>query len=112
MNKKNANGNYEIQWTILVNTNDAANLTPEKAYTGDITVTDTLPAGLTYVDGSATMVTSTRDVYKRQLYILGNAYKKKGDSKNAIKLYNQVIELFPNTEKARRAKDYLKELES
>ncbi len=46
------------------------------------------------------------------LYILGNAYKKKGDSKNAIKIYNQVIELFPNTEKARRAKDYLKELES
>ena len=60
LSKKNANGNYEIQWTILVNTNDAANLTPEKAYTGDITVTDTLPDGLTYVDGSATMVTSTR----------------------------------------------------
>lgn len=38
--------------------------------------------------------------------------RKKGDSKNAIKIYNQVIELFPNTEKARRAKDYLKELES
>lgn len=46
------------------------------------------------------------------LFILGNAYKKKGDSKNAAKIYNQVIEQFPNTEKARRAKDYLKELES
>ena len=64
LSKKNANGNYEIQWTILVNTNDAENLTPEKAYTGDITVTDTLPDGLTYVDGSATMVTSTRTDWK------------------------------------------------
>ena len=38
-------------------------------------------------------VVQGKDVYKRQIY-------------------NQVIELFPNTEKARRAKDYLKELES
>lgn len=45
------------------------------------------------------------------LFLLGNSYKKKGDSKNAIRIYNQVIELFPNTEKARRSREYLKELE-
>lgn len=57
---KNADGNYEILWTILVNTNDAANLTPEKAYTGEITVTDVLPDGLVYIEGSAQLTTSTR----------------------------------------------------
>ncbi len=41
----------------------------------------------------------------------GEAYKKKGDSRNAIKVYNQVIELFPNSDASRKAEDYLAELQ-
>lgn len=40
------------------------------------------------------------------LYNLGNAYRKKGDSENAVMIYEQVIEQFPNTERARKAQDY------
>lgn len=46
------------------------------------------------------------------LFLLGNAYNRKGDSENAIRIYNQGIELFPNTEGARRARESLRGLES
>lgn len=45
------------------------------------------------------------------LFTLGNAYRKQDDTEHAVNVYKQVIELFPNTEKARRAQDYLKELQ-
>ena len=38
---------------------------------------------------------------------LGNAYRKNGDSINAIETFNRVIELFPDTDTARRAKQWL-----
>lgn len=42
---------------------------------------------------------------------IGDSYKKKGDSRNAVKIYNQVIELFPNSDVSLRAEEYLAELE-
>jgi len=44
------------------------------------------------------------------LYNLGNAYRKSGDDANAIATYRQVIELFPNTEKANRSQSYINEM--
>lgn len=44
------------------------------------------------------------------LYNLGNAYNKKGDTDKAVEAYEQVIELFPNTEKARKSETYIKEI--
>lgn len=44
------------------------------------------------------------------LYNLGNAYNKKGETQKALKIYEQVIEQFPNTEKARKSKIYIKEI--
>lgn len=44
------------------------------------------------------------------LYNLGNAYRKAGDTANAIATYQQVIELFPNTEKANRSQSYINDL--
>lgn len=44
------------------------------------------------------------------LYNLGNAYRKFGDDANAIATYQQVIELFPNTEKANRSQSYINEM--
>jgi len=44
------------------------------------------------------------------LYNLGNAYNKKGDTEKAVEIYEQVIELFPNTEKARKSDTYIKEI--
>ncbi|MDE6619220.1 MAG: tetratricopeptide repeat protein [Lachnospiraceae bacterium] len=44
------------------------------------------------------------------LYNLGNSYNKKGDLDKAVEIYEQVIELFPNTEKARRSQNYIKEI--
>ena len=44
------------------------------------------------------------------LYNLGNAYRKSGDDANAIATYTQVIELFPNTEKANRSQSYINEM--
>lgn len=38
---------------------------------------------------------------------LGNAYRRKGDTVNAIAAYNKVIELFPDTDYARKASDWL-----
>ena len=45
------------------------------------------------------------------LLLLGDAYRRNGDSRNATRIYNQVIELFPRTENARRAESALSELE-
>ena len=44
------------------------------------------------------------------LYNLANAYNKNGDVTNAKKTYAQVIELFPDTERAKRAKDSMAQL--
>jgi len=44
------------------------------------------------------------------LYNLGNSYNKKGETDKAIEIYEQVIELFPNTEKARKSGNYIKEI--
>lgn len=46
------------------------------------------------------------------LLLLGDAYRRNGDSRNATQIYNQVIDLFPNTENARRAESALSELEA
>ena len=43
-------------------------------------------------------------------YNLGNAYNKKGDTSKAVEIYEQVIELFPDTEKAKKAATYIKEI--
>lgn len=45
------------------------------------------------------------------LYNLGNAYNKKGDTDKAVEIYRQVIELFPDTEKARKSATYIKEIQ-
>ncbi len=44
------------------------------------------------------------------LYNLGNSYNRKGDLDKAVEIYEQVIELFPGTEKARRSQNYIKEI--
>ncbi len=41
------------------------------------------------------------------LYNLGNAYQKSGDIENAKATYEKVIELFPGTDNANRAKRYI-----
>lgn len=45
------------------------------------------------------------------LYNLANAYYKSGDTKQAVEVYQQVIDTFPNTEKARKAGNYIKEIQ-
>lgn len=45
------------------------------------------------------------------LYNLGNSYNKKGDLDKAVEIYEQVVELFPNTEKARKSQGYIKEIQ-
>lgn len=44
------------------------------------------------------------------LFTLGNAYKKNGDKVQAIETYEKVIELFPNTQKAKQSKQYVEDL--
>lgn len=44
------------------------------------------------------------------LYNLGNAYRKSGNNADAIATYQQVIELFPNTEKANRSQSFINEI--
>ena len=41
------------------------------------------------------------------LFDLGNAYRRDGDSVNAVTIFNRVIELFPETDTARKAKQFL-----
>ena len=40
------------------------------------------------------------------LYYLGGAYRRSGDNENAITTYDKVVELFPDTERARRSQQY------
>ncbi len=44
------------------------------------------------------------------LFTLGNAYRRSEQKAEAIATYKKVIELFPDTEKARRAQKYIKDL--
>lgn len=50
------------------------------------------------------------DTNGEALYNLGNAYRKAGDTANALATYQQVIELFPNTEKANRSQAFINDL--
>lgn len=43
------------------------------------------------------------------LYQLAQAYRMAEDNEKALETYKQVIELFPNSESAKKAKDYLEE---
>lgn len=45
------------------------------------------------------------------LFNLGNAYNKSGDTASAVSVYKQVIELFPDTEKARKAQNYIEDIQ-
>lgn len=44
------------------------------------------------------------------LYTLGDAYRRSGDDENAIAIYDKVIELFPDTTRARNAQKYKDQL--
>jgi tetratricopeptide (TPR) repeat protein len=44
------------------------------------------------------------------LYNLGNSYNKSGNTERAVEIYQQVIQNFPNTEKARKSQIYIKEI--
>ena len=44
------------------------------------------------------------------LYNLGNSYNKKGETDKAVEIYEQVVELFPHTEKARKSQNYIREI--
>jgi tetratricopeptide (TPR) repeat protein len=44
------------------------------------------------------------------LYNLGNAYYKKENLEEALSIYEQVVEKFPGTEKARKSNGYIKEI--
>lgn len=44
------------------------------------------------------------------LYNLANSYNKKGDKAKAVEAYKKVIELFPNTERARKSQEFLDEM--
>lgn len=44
------------------------------------------------------------------LYNLGNAYYKSGKTNEAVETFQQVIDKFPDTEKARKAANYIKEI--
>lgn len=68
-------------------------------------------------DYTAAIENFTKAVYYDEtnveaLYQLGNAYRKSEDSTNAIITYEKVVELFPNTERARKAQDYKESLEA
>lgn len=44
------------------------------------------------------------------LFNLANAYRKAGDTANALANYQKVIEEFPDTEKANRSQSFINEL--
>jgi tetratricopeptide (TPR) repeat protein len=44
------------------------------------------------------------------LYNLGNSYYKSEKLEDALSIYEQVVELFPGTEKARKSQGYIKEI--
>jgi len=41
---------------------------------------------------------------------LGHAYRKSGDFTNALDVYNRLMELFPNTDRANRAQSFINEI--
>ena len=45
------------------------------------------------------------------LYQLGHAYRKSDEKAKAIETYQQVVDLFPNTERARKAQGYIDDLQ-
>ena len=45
------------------------------------------------------------------LFALANSYREKGNRRMAIETYEQVIELFPDTEKARQSQNYIDDLQ-
>ena len=45
------------------------------------------------------------------LFNLGNAYRKSGDEASAVAVYKQVVELFPDTEKARKSQKYIEDIQ-
>ena len=45
------------------------------------------------------------------IYNLGNAYRQNGNRTEAIEAYTFVEENFPGTERARRSRSFLRELE-
>ena len=45
------------------------------------------------------------------LFNLGNAYRKSGDEASAVSVYKQVMELFPDTEKARKSEKYIEDIQ-
>ena len=44
------------------------------------------------------------------LFYLGNAYRQSGDNDKAKEVYAQVIDNFPNTNRANRSEAYLAEI--
>lgn len=44
------------------------------------------------------------------LYYVAQSYRRNGDSANAITTYGKVIELFPDTERARKSQQYIDDL--
>ena len=50
--------------------------------------------------------------FEDALYYLGQAYRRNGDNENAIATYNKVIELFPDSSRARSAQEYINKLTS
>ena len=42
---------------------------------------------------------------------MANSYKEKGNKNLAIETYEKLIELFPDTEKARQSSNYIEELQ-
>lgn len=45
------------------------------------------------------------------LFNLGNAYRKSGNEASAVSVYKQVMELFPDTEKARKSEKYIEDIQ-
>ncbi len=43
-------------------------------------------------------------------YYLGQAYRRNGDTENALAAYRKVVELFPDTSRARSAQEYISQL--
>ena len=49
-----------------------------------------------------------KDVYKRQaLYYLAQAYRKNNDLETAKTYYQKIVELYPGTERAANAQNYI-----
>ena len=45
------------------------------------------------------------------LFNLGNAYRKSGDEASAVAVYKQVVELFQDSEKARKSQKYIEDIQ-